>query len=119
MQDLFTNINHAAEFLAAMNIKRSLFDTTLGLSGGEEARVALAIALCDLVNNGRDMLILDEADDGLDTATRRSVIQFITQKCKELNVTLFVISHSSNEIEDQFDQIILVDNQTIRLASKN
>ena len=59
------------------------------LSGGEQQRVALAVALA----NQPPLLLADEPTGELDSVTTQEIIAFMRQLNKELHVTIIVVTH--------------------------
>lgn len=59
------------------------------LSGGEQQRVALAVALA----NEPSLLLADEPTGELDSVTTQEIITFMRQLNKELRVTILIVTH--------------------------
>jgi ABC-type lipoprotein export system ATPase subunit len=59
------------------------------LSGGEQQRVALAVALA----NQPPLLLADEPTGELDSLTTREIIAFMRQLNKDLGVTIIIVTH--------------------------
>jgi ABC-type lipoprotein export system ATPase subunit len=59
------------------------------LSGGEQQRVALAVALA----NQPSLLLADEPTGELDSVTTQEIITFMRQLNKELGVTIIIVTH--------------------------
>lgn len=83
-------LNEARHFLALAGAEK-LADRRLGnLSGGELRRVLLASAL----SRKPDLLILDEAEAGVDYRGERMFWQLLDKTRKELGFTLLMVSHN-------------------------
>ena len=61
------------------------------LSGGEQQRVALAVALA----NGPSLLLADEPTGELDSDTTQQIVSFIRRLNKELHVTILIVTHDA------------------------
>lgn len=82
------------------------------LSGGEKQRVALARAL--VVNPS--VLFLDEPLSALDAAGSRELLQALRKMRRELNPTMFLVSHDLTEVCFLADEVaIMIDG---RIAEK-
>lgn len=58
-------------------------------------------------------LLLDEAFDGLDAFTKKTVIEEINRSVEENNSTVVISSHALSELETFCDLYALIDNKTI------
>lgn len=88
---LFSDENTAKEILCELGLCENLNTLPSELSGGMKRRVALARALA----KQSDVLILDEALTGLDSATKEICYQAIEKYLA--NRTLLVVSHLKEE----------------------
>ena len=64
-----------------------------GLSGGEKMRLSLVFTLLETIKKNKEILILDEPEQGLDESTRRQVISNILNY---LNIPIICIYHGSS-----------------------
>lgn len=72
------------------------------LSGGEKQRVFLAIAL----SMRPAVLLLDEPTSALDNKTAFDMMKNIVDYCKHNDITLLVVSHARNLVDEFADKII-------------
>lgn len=72
------------------------------LSGGEKQRVFLAIAL----SLNPEVLLLDEPTSALDEKTSFSMMKNIVEYCKNNDITLIIVTHQKNLVEEFADKII-------------
>lgn len=88
-------------------LKIADFDVDLNLdveklSGGEKQRVFLAIAL----SMRPAVLLLDEPTSALDNKTAFDMMKNIVDYCKHNDITLLVVSHARNLVDEFADKII-------------
>ena len=97
-------VKSAAEFvgLSAETLDRSPFE----LSGGEKRRVAIA----GIIAMDPDILILDEPTAGLDPHTRGTLLNQIKNYHNIRKNTVFLISHSMEDIALVSDKILVLNN---------
>jgi ABC-2 type transport system ATP-binding protein len=99
---LGTGRDRAGEVLATVDLRGYEQRLVASLSGGEHARVSLAVALL-----GRpELLVLDEPTVGLDPVLRRSLWESFHQLAAD-GVTLLVSSHVMDEAE-RCDRLVLL-----------
>ena len=81
-------------------LEKSPFD----LSGGEKRRVAIAGVLA----MRPEIIIFDEPTAGLDPRGRDDVIRIITEYRNATNATVFIISHSMENIAEFADKVLVM-----------
>ncbi len=79
----------SAELLEMVGLADRADHTAERLSGGEQARVALAIALA----NNPSLLLADEPTGELDTATAEMIYELFRTLNRELGLTTLIVSH--------------------------
>ncbi|TPE48715.1 molybdenum ABC transporter ATP-binding protein, partial [Maribrevibacterium harenarium] len=75
------------------------------LSGGERQRVAIARAL--LIQPR--LLLMDEPLASLDSARKREILPYLTQLRRELDIPIFYVSHSVEEIAQLADDVVVLE----------
>ncbi len=73
------------------------------LSGGEQQRVAIAIALA----NDPKMLLADEPTGSVDTATAETIMNIFRNISHEMGVTVIIVTHDMN-LSRQVDRIVAI-----------
>jgi cobalt/nickel transport system ATP-binding protein len=111
---LFAPLNYGmeqakAEALAKDVIERLNIESIKGkivnyLSGGEKKKVALAGALV----MEPDLLILDEPFTGLDSVSRRGLIQILNELNKEKGITFIITLHEVDLVPEMTDILYLM-----------
>ncbi len=79
------------------------------LSGGQKQRVALARTLLQ----NKPILLLDEPFSALDPKRRQELQDLVIQICEQNHLTLLMVTHQVDEIENKFDEIIKIKNGNI------
>ncbi|MEY9895622.1 ABC-type lipoprotein export system ATPase subunit [Catenulispora sp. MAP5-51] len=82
----------AGELLDLLGVGHARDRRPSGLSGGEQQRVAIAVALA----NTPDVLFADEPTGELDSATGHQVFEALRTANRELGVTVVVVTHDAN-----------------------
>ena len=89
------------------------------LSGGEQQRVAIAVALA----NGPDVILADEPTGQLDTATGRQIFELFRRLNRDLGVTIVVATHDPLVSEQVARTIAIrdgrVSSETLRQRSES
>ncbi len=103
-------VRHLREDIAREALKRvGLADKEKSypseLSGGQKQRIAIARALV----LEPAILLSDEATSALDPETTSSIIILLKQLNKELGLTVLMISHQMNVIEEACNKVALID----------
>jgi ABC-2 type transport system ATP-binding protein len=82
------------------------------LSGGEQAQVALALALA----KHPQLLVLDEPVAGLDPLARRDFMQVLLTAVADHGTTVLLSSHMISELERLCDHLVVLTAGRVRLA---
>ncbi|MBS83020.1 MAG: hypothetical protein CMD65_02665 [Gammaproteobacteria bacterium] len=94
--------------LDELNLSHKINSPVNTLSGGEAQRVAIARAII----NEPDIILADEPTGNLDKVNSNDVINLLISTCKNINTSLFLVTHDNN-ILDKFDIILTLDSGNI------
>lgn len=109
-------IDKAVRYSAALvGIGEEFFDKSpLELSGGEMRRVAIA----GVIAMRPEILVLDEPTAGLDPAGRELLISRILEYRNTTNATVFIVSHSMEDIARISDKVIVMNHGKLVMFDK-
>lgn len=102
------------QVIGVLGLDRLLARWPRELSGGEKQRVALGRAL---LSNSK-LLLLDEPLASLDLAKRHEILDLLDEVKHEFNVPIIHVTHSLAEVMRLADQLVLIDQGTIRADDK-
>ena len=91
------------ELLDLVGLRERMDHRLEELSGGEQQRVAIAIALA----NHPKLLLADEPTGELDTATAQTIYDLLRQLNKQLGLTMVIVSHDPS-IARHVDRVVAV-----------
>lgn len=97
--------------LVDLDVEKYGENSPFSLSGGQKRRVAIAGVLA----MDPKVLILDEPTAGLDPKGRREILEMITRIKNEKNLTIFLVSHSMDDVVAFASKVIVLKRGTIRL----
>jgi ABC-type lipoprotein export system ATPase subunit len=93
----------AQELLKLVNLQERAGHRLEELSGGEQQRVAIAIALA----NNPSLLLADEPTGELDTSTAQTIYNLLRNLNKDLGLTMIIVSHDPG-IAKHVDRVVAV-----------
>ena len=99
-----TRMNRMEELLSAFNLVDIRKKRNEDLSIGQRRRVQVAREFM----HDMDLLFLDEPTVGLDPTARRQLLDFLKNKVKEKNLTIFYTTHVLTEAEYFCDNIAII-----------
>ena len=102
--DKKTRMNRTEELLTAFNLVDIRKKKNEDLSIGQRRRVQVAREFM----HDMDLLVLDEPTVGLDPTARRQLLDFLKNKVKEKNLTIFYTTHVLTEAEYFCDNIAII-----------
>ena len=102
--DKKTRMDKTEELLTAFNLVEIRKKKNEDLSIGQRRRVQVAREFM----HDMDLLFLDEPTVGLDPTARRQLLDFLKNKVKEKNLTIFYTTHVLTEAEYFCDNIAII-----------
>jgi len=102
--DKKTRMDRTEELLTAFNLVEIRKKRNEDLSIGQRRRVQVAREFM----HDMDLLFLDEPTVGLDPTARRQLLDFLKNKVKEKNLTIFYTTHVLTEAEYLWDNIAII-----------
>ncbi|MEX2111854.1 MAG: ABC transporter ATP-binding protein [Pirellulales bacterium] len=105
--------SRARDLLDRVGLKHRLTHRPTALSVGEQQRVAVARALA----NRPKLLLADEPTANVDSGHQQQIIDLVRQTCREENVALLIVTHTS-EVAEQFNRVDRLEdfNQAVAVA---
>jgi ABC-type lipoprotein export system ATPase subunit len=99
----FASKAFAEELLEVVGLQDRMNHKPAQLSGGEQQRVAIAVALA----NGPSVLLADEPTGELDTATSGEIFSLFQSIQQTLGVTIVIVTHDA-EVSDKVQRTIAI-----------
>ncbi len=96
------------EIIETINLKEKENSRIKGLSGGQNQRLAIGLALV----NDPEIIFLDEPTTGLDPQARRKVWELI-KELKAKGKSIFLTTHYMEEAENLADHVCIIDHGKI------
>lgn len=93
----------AAELLDMVGLSHRKNSRLDQMSGGEQQRVAIAIAL----SNNPKLLLADEPTGSVDTATSRLILDVFRELNKVMGVTIIIVTHDT-KLSQQIDRVVAI-----------
>lgn len=100
-------INDIMEFMNITRLKKSFCGS---LSGGEQQKVAIAMALLQ----EPEILLCDEISSALDTNSEREIFSLLEKLRKTTDISIIMISHNLSLLKNFCDKVIIIDDNTIK-----
>ena len=93
----------ASELLEMVGLSQRKNSRLDQMSGGEQQRVAIAIAL----SNNPKLLLADEPTGSVDTATSRLILDVFRNLNRVMGVTIIIVTHDIN-LSKQIDRVVAI-----------
>lgn len=93
----------ALELLSMVGLENRKNNKLNQLSGGEQQRVAIAIAIC----NNPKILLADEPTGSVDTRTSGEILDLFRKLNTELNITVVIVTHD-RQIAHKVDRVVAI-----------
>lgn len=93
----------ALELLEMVNMSHRQNNVLNQLSGGEQQRVAIAIA----ISNNPRLLLADEPTGSVDTKTSDQILNLFRELNKNLNLTIIIVTHD-RRLEKKVDRVVAI-----------
>ncbi len=103
-------VKRARELLKLVDMEEKAKSYPSQLSGGQKQRVAIARALA----TNPEVLLCDEATSALDPITTRSILALLKRINETLGVTIVIISHEMQVIEQVCNQVAVMSEGVIQ-----
>ncbi|AKX34430.1 iron complex transport system ATP-binding protein [Spiroplasma litorale] len=97
------------ELVDAFSLKNFITKSIDSLSGGERQRANCFLS----VINSPELLILDELITGLDLEMQIKLIRFFKNYKSNNNITLLIVSHIPEEVEELCERVVILKNGEI------
>ena len=102
-------LRHGRELLKMVGLESKADVYPAMLSGGQKQRVAIARALAMYP----DLMLFDEATSALDPQTTQSILSLIRDIHDKLGITVIVITHQMNVVEQICTKVAILDQGTV------
>lgn len=102
-EDKSTNENYALELLRAVGMEKHKDKLPSQLSGGEQQRTAIAVALA----NKPDILLADEPTGAVDTKTADQIYELFHELNRKLGISIIIVTHDM-ALADRVDRTVLI-----------
>ncbi len=93
----------AKELLDLVGLSHRYHSNLSQLSGGEQQRIALAIALA----NRPKLLLADEPTGAVDTVTANSILDIFRNVCRETGLTIVIVTHDLS-LARKVDRVVAI-----------
>jgi ABC-type lipoprotein export system ATPase subunit len=93
----------ALELLSMVGLEKRKNNKLTQLSGGEQQRIAISIAIC----NNPKILLADEPTGSVDTKTSGEILDLFRKLNSDLNLTVVIVTHD-RQIAHKVDRVVAI-----------
>ncbi|MCD8328151.1 MAG: ABC transporter ATP-binding protein [Ruminococcus sp.] len=108
------NVRDSEEVLKEVGLEERMNNFPAQLSGGEQQRVSIARALA----KNPKLLLCDEPTGALDYNTGKTILKLLQDTCRNMGMTVIVITHNS-AIAPMADRVIALKNAKVSKVTLN
>ncbi|MCD7772783.1 MAG: ABC transporter ATP-binding protein [Ruminococcus sp.] len=108
------NVRNSEEVLKEVGLEERMNNFPAQLSGGEQQRVSIARALA----KNPKLLLCDEPTGALDYNTGKTILKLLQDTCRNMGMTVIVITHNS-AIAPMADRVITLKNAKVSKVMLN
>jgi ABC-type lipoprotein export system ATPase subunit len=94
---------YAKQLLTAVGLEHRMGNRLTQLSGGEQQRVAIAIAL----SNRPQLVLADEPTGSVDSATGEQILDIFRRLNRDMGVTIVIVTHDLS-VADKVDRVVAI-----------
>ncbi|TFE26659.1 ABC transporter ATP-binding protein [Cohnella luojiensis] len=94
---------YAKQLLTAVGLEHRMGSRLTQLSGGEQQRVAIAIAL----SNRPQLVLADEPTGSVDSATGEQILDIFRRLNRDMGVTIVIVTHDLS-VADKVDRVVAI-----------
>ncbi|WP_054023583.1 ABC transporter ATP-binding protein [Bacillus sp. FJAT-28004] len=94
---------YAKQLLTAVGLEHRMGSRLTQLSGGEQQRVAIAIALA----NRPQLVLADEPTGSVDSATGEQILDIFRRLNRDMGVTIVIVTHDLS-VADKVDRVVAI-----------
>ncbi|GAB4271342.1 MAG: hypothetical protein Kow0029_08910 [Candidatus Rifleibacteriota bacterium] len=99
-----------SEIIELLELSSLLERSPESLSGGEKQRVAIGRALL----SSPELLLLDEPFSALDQGMRQTILPYLAEIEKALNIPMIIVSHHLPDLKQLTEKILFIENGKTR-----
>ena len=103
------NEQYVELLLETISLKRHMYNTTFEISGGQRQKLNILLNIITQPS----LIIFDELTTGLDVLAKEKLLNLIREYLDKTNATLFMVTHSKEDIEKLAERVVVLKDGTI------